>query len=221
MTNADKIIRFNNSLELTTPMPEGVEIINPYLGDAANELSQEFYKKYYSDTNERIAIFGINPGRFGAGITGIPFTDPLNLDKYCGIESPFKKTPEQSSRFVYDWIEAYGGVDQFYARFFVTAICPLGFVKDGKNYNYYDSSELIKASTPFIIHTMKLQMDLGISRKLAFCLGKGKNQKFFEQLNKDHGFFEKIIPLPHPRWVIQYNRRNYDQHLANFVEALK
>jgi hypothetical protein len=221
MTIAEKIIAFNSALELKHTLPEGVEIMNPYLETEATLLSRIFYRKYYSDTSERIAVFGINPGRFGAGITGIPFTDPLNLEKICEIESSFKKIPEQSSRFVYDWIETYGGVDSFYAKYFVTSICPLGFVKDGKNYNYYDSKELLAASTPFIIQTLKQQMELGISGELAFCLGKGKNQKFFEEINAKCGFFRKIIPLPHPRWVIQYNRRNYDQHLKHFVKTLK
>jgi len=37
-------------------------------------VSGKFYKKYYNDNNPRFLILGINPGRFGAGVTGIPFT---------------------------------------------------------------------------------------------------------------------------------------------------
>ncbi len=39
----------------------------------------------------RYLILGINPGRFGGGITGIPFTDPIRLQNICGIENDFQK----------------------------------------------------------------------------------------------------------------------------------
>src|SRR5687768_18158258 len=46
---------------------------------------------------------------------------------------------------------AYGGCDKFYSDFFITAVSPLGFVKNGKNVNYYDDRELLYAVTPFKI----------------------------------------------------------------------
>jgi len=36
-------------------------------------VADEFYHKYYNDYNSRLLILGINPGRFGGGLTGIPF----------------------------------------------------------------------------------------------------------------------------------------------------
>ena len=38
----------------------------------------------------------------------------------------------------------------FYANYFIGAVCPLGFMKDGKNINYYDDKKLQQAVTPFI-----------------------------------------------------------------------
>ncbi len=61
--------------------PRGVEVLNPYLDDEVMKLCKIFYDKYYNDDRGRVFIVGINPGRFGAGITGIPFTDPVVLEK--------------------------------------------------------------------------------------------------------------------------------------------
>ena len=50
---------------------------------------------------QRHLLLGINPGRFGGGVTGIPFTDPIRLQNVCGIENNFEKKQELSSVFIY------------------------------------------------------------------------------------------------------------------------
>ena len=55
---------------------------------------EAFFYKFYSDSNPRRMIFGINPGRFGAGTTGINFTAPKQLQEFCGIE-PFFQIPNR------------------------------------------------------------------------------------------------------------------------------
>jgi hypothetical protein len=52
-------------------------------------------------------------------------------------------------------------------------------------------------------------------------IGKGKNQKFFEMINKDYKFFDEIITLPHPRWVMQYKLKEKQNHINNYVTTLK
>ena len=52
----------------------------------------------------------------------------------------------------------------------------------------------------FIIKSIQQQIEIGARQDVAFSLGKGKNFKYFKNLNDKHSFFEKIIPLPHPRW---------------------
>lgn len=76
-------------------------------------------------------------------MTGIPFTDSFRLKEVCGLEIPGLTTFETSSVFVYDMIKAYGGAESFYLDYFISAVCPLGFVRmndKGRevNYNYYD-----------------------------------------------------------------------------------
>ena len=84
------------------------------------QACSDFYEKYYNDNNERYAFFGINPGRFGGGVTGIPFTDPIRLEKICGIPNDFEKKQELSSVFIYDMIDAFGGAAKFYKRFYIS-----------------------------------------------------------------------------------------------------
>ena len=218
---ADKILAFHKSLQSDWKVPEGVDILYPFNNPDTWAVMTAFFKKYFSDPNQRIIIFGINPGRFGGGITGTPFTDPKILESVCGIDNPFPKRNELSAIFVYEYIAAYGGPDLFYKDFYITSLCPLGFVKDGKNYNYYDDKALQKAVEPHIIHNITTHIDFGCNQKVAFCMGQGKNYKYFKNLNDREKFFEEIIPLPHPRWVMQYKRKRKDEFVITFVEAFQ
>ncbi|OQX82255.1 MAG: DUF4918 domain-containing protein [Bacteroidetes bacterium 4484_276] len=218
-TFAQNVIQFNKNLGLSINVP-GVEVLNPFLTKSALDISAAFYNKYYNDSNPRTFLFGINPGRFGAGVTGIPFTDPINLENHCGIQNSLDKKPELSSQFIYQMIEALGGADEFYSRFFVTAVSPLGFTKDGNNLNYYDIKELQQSLKPFIISTIKKQLDFGANTKCAICIGGGKNFKYFNELNKQHHFFDFILPLDHPRFIMQYRRKKLDGYVEKYLDAL-
>lgn len=218
---SEKVIHFTRQLKPDWELPAGVELLYPYDSPATMESLSAFYDKYYADEFPRIYIFGINPGRFGAGITGVPFTDPIRLESECSISNPFDKKAELSSQFVYQFIHAFGGVALFYRYFYITSLSPLGFTKDGKNYNYYDDKALQQAVTPYILDNIRTQMTFGTTNSVALCLGEGQNYKFFRQINDRHGFFEKILPLPHPRWVMQYRRRQSHQFADYYVEQLK
>lgn len=129
-TLADKIIAFNRKLDFTGTLPPGIRIMNPFREqEAVMNISSAFYRKYYDDNTPRHLILGINPGRFGAGLTGIPFTDPGHLTEQCGIPYSGPIAHEPSSVFVYDMIQAFGGVEAFYSLFYISAVCPLGFTK--------------------------------------------------------------------------------------------
>src|SRR4029078_4583805 len=104
MPLSDKILSFLKTLDLKVELPEEVQVMNPFKDRAAFRLCERFYKKYYEAHNPRHLILGINPGRFGGGITGIPFTDPVRLQEACGIENYFQKKQELSSVFIYEII---------------------------------------------------------------------------------------------------------------------
>lgn len=216
----EKAIDFYTHLKIDSELPEGVGVLDPYLNPEAQSIIHSFFNKYYRDGDERIVILGINPGRFGAGITGITFTDPIRLDEVCGIPNSFEKRSELSSRFVYEVIHAIGGAEEFFSRFYLSAICPLGFIRSGKNLNYYDDRELEGALKEFILSTLNRQIQMGIRRDFAICLGEGKNYKYLRKLNQEQGIFDEILALPHPRWVMQYRYKSKDEYIQSYLEAL-
>lgn len=165
-------------------------------------------------------LFGINPGRFGGGITGIPFTDPLILEEICGIANPFQKRNELSSRFIYEMIDAYGGPDLFYNKFYITGMSPLGFVLDGKNLNYYDLPGWKGIFEQDMVKWINKQLDFSIDTSVAYSIGQGQNLKFLKMINDKFQFFEEIIPVPHPRWVMQYRLKRKQEFIDEYIEKL-
>jgi hypothetical protein len=208
-------------------LPDGIRIMNPFTDNSeALEISSEFYRRFYSDHKPRKLILGINPGRFGAGVTGIPFTDTRRLQEKCGLQFTGLKTHEPSSVFVYEMIDAFGGVDSFYSQFYISAVCPLGFVainEKGRevNYNYYDSSELMDSVREFIIGSLERQLEFGIDTSLCICLGTGKNFKYLQGLNREKGWFDKILPVEHPRFIMQYRSGQKDVYVRKYLELLR
>ena len=121
-------------------------------------------------------------------------------------------------------IAAMGGADVFYQQFYINSVCSLGFIVhkgNGKwvNYNYYDDKALYAAAKPFIVRTMKKQIALGLHTEECFCLGK-KNAEFFTAINNEYHFFDAITQLPHPRFIIQYKRKEIETHIDEYVQKL-
>ncbi len=215
-----KIFKFYDDLEkLSTP--GDIIVLDPYTEPEIRNVYKKFYKKYFNDSKRRIIIFGINPGRFGGGITGIPFTDSFNLKKRCQIDSNIPIKKELSSKFIYEMIDAFGSIHQFYKNFFISSICPYGFTLNGKNINYYDDIKLFDKWKNKIVEWIRFQIEHIGSNKTCVIIGKGKNQKFFELLNKEYKFFNEIIVLPHPRWILQYKSKEKKSYIESYIKSLK
>jgi hypothetical protein len=221
MMLSDHILKFYRELTFVGNVPKSVGVMNPYQEPAAFDLCKKFYSKFYHDTNPRTLLLGINPGRFGGGITGIPFTDPIRLASGCGIENTLAKKAELSSEFIYKMIQQFGGAEKFYSGFLISAVCPLGFVKDGKNLNYYDIRELQQAAEPFILQSLQGHLTFGVNRAVCFCLGEGKNFEYLTRLNVQHRFFKKVVPLSHPRFIMQYRRKHVDAHIDDYLKKFR
>ena len=220
MTFGENVLRFYRELSISDPLPVGVEVLNPYQEKGAFEACREFYWKYYNDKLKRFLILGINPGRYGAGITGIPFTDPVKLETIFGIANSFPKKPELSAEFIHAMIAAFGGPEKFFSKFFINSVSPLGFIQGGKNLNYYDTPLLKKSLQPFILRSIKTLRSLDIDRSVAFCLGEGANYSYLQNLNDEFKFFERIIPLAHPRFIMQYKRKQLAHYLEDYLQKL-
>jgi hypothetical protein len=227
MTFAEKIISFLNELEYKGSLPNGISVMNPFRENPeVISIVSRFYSRFYNDDNSRYLILGINPGRFGAGSTGIPFTDTKRLAEKCGLSIPGLKTYETSSAFVYEMIDAFGGTDKFYSFFYISAVSPLGFTTPGKNgknlnYNYYDSKKLTDAVYEFIVVSLEKQLRFGINRDVCFSLGTGKNFKFIVELNNTNKYFERIVSLEHPRYIMQYKTKAKHDYINKYIKEFR
>lgn len=227
MNLAERILLYNENLSYRAPLPEGLDILNPVADNGTvRDICRDFYRLFYADNDPRFLMLGINPGRLGAGATGIPFTDTKRLVEKCGLTGPGFTTHEPSSVFMYDMMEAFGGIRDFYRAFYISSVFPLAIIKKndkGKfvNYNYYDDIHLQKSLTPYIVDHLNKQIELCGKKDVVFCLGRGKNFAFLYQLNEKHGFFGKVVPLEHPRFIMQYRSTAKADYIAQYLEAFR
>lgn len=228
-TIANKILEFNYSLSQThIELPKPYRILNPFQGENSKkvfEISKCFYYKFYNDTNKRFMIIGSSPARRGTGLTGVPFEDVQHLYKYTNIELKGFHVNKSSSNFLYDVIEEFGGPEKFYSQFYLNFVCPLGIIKTndkGKelNCNYYDNKQVQTLLEKFILKTLHEQLSFNIDRTLCFCIGSGDNYVFLEKINNQYKLFDLIIPLEHPRFIMQYNSKNKDKYIKKYLDAL-
>ncbi len=226
MTKASRILDFYKNVDFDGELPDNIHLLNPYKDNPEIQDSvYQFYNKYYNDEKPRHLILGINPGRLGAGATGIPFTDTKRLQDICDIQVSGKTTHEPSSVFVYEMIDAFGGPELFYQHFYINSVCPLGFVKKSEeklvNYNYYDSTVLTSVVSQFIIDNIRQQIDIAGTTDVCYCLGTGKNFKYLNKINTIYHFFDEIVPLEHPRYIMQYRSMQKARYIEDYVEKLQ
>lgn len=225
-TFANKVIQFNHNLSFLKELPNGIRIMNPFLENPEiHSITEKFYKKFYNDHRKRKLILGINPGRLGAGATGIPFTDTKRLKEICDIKIESVSTFEPSSVFIYELIDKYGGVEKFYNNFYINSMCPLGFIRQNSkqnwiNCNYYDLNELFFRMKEFILTSLKAQIDFGIDTRVCYVLGK-KNARFLNQINTTEKLFGSIIVFDHPRYIVQYKSRQRNTYISNYLKELR
>lgn len=219
-TFGSRVIQFYEKLKHPRLKGLGVEALFPYRDPVVRQIITAFYSAFFNDSKRRVYLIGINPGRFGAGTTGVPFTDPVSLEK-TGIDNPFAKRRELSAVFIESLVERFGGPQEFYKSFFITAASPIGFTKGGKNYNYYDNPQLSAAVRPFIVKTLRAQLEFGARRHVAIVLGTGRNFAFLERLNQEHRFFDKLLVVEHPRFIMQYRRPHVGRYIERYESLLQ
>jgi hypothetical protein len=228
-TLADRLLKHVLSFSLDkVHLPDGVGVLDPFNGPNAAEVRRivtTFHRKYYSDARPRVLMLGINPGRLGAGSTGLSFTDTKRCESDLGIPVHGLRTHEPSSDFFYRMIRAAGGPEAFYSAVYVHAICPLGFVREGTNgtdinLNYYDEKALEKAVTRFVESWLRALVECGMRTDVAICIGTGKNAAYFTKLNDQLGLFDSVIALEHPRYVMQYKAKQMSIYIDKYLNAL-
>lgn len=226
---ADRLLQHVLSFSLhDVVLPEGVGVLDPFHGEHGTEVQRivtTFHRNFFSDDRQRILMLGINPGRLGAGSTGLSFTDTKRCESDLLIPVEGMRTHEPSSDFFYRMVRAAGGAERFYSQVYVHAICPLGFVRHGSggkdiNLNYYDDPALEHAITPFVENWMRTLVGCGMRTDVVFCIGTGKNAAYFNKLNVRLRLFDRIVALEHPRFVMQYKAKRAVQYVERYLEAL-
>lgn len=226
---SNRVLEFNEWLaNISLELFDNYSIRNPFDGknkEQIKEITKTFYKKYYNDNNKRYLILGSSPARKGTATTGIPFEDASHLYKETGILIDDFYINKSSSYFLYDVMEQYGGCEKFYKDFFMSFVCPLGIVNVNSkgnevNSNYYENKKLENVLYSFIVDSLKKQISLGIDTSICYCIGSGENFKFLTRINEKYHFFNKIIALEHPRFIMQYNSKDRNQYLSKYMMAL-
>lgn len=218
-TTADLFCDLLFNLPELKELPEGVSVLNPYREPSTRKLVQAFMRKYYASQSSRILVLGINPGRMGGGLTGVPFTDPVAMEDVCGFPNNFDRKRELSSRFIYNVVEQFDSVTSFYNNCLLSAICPMGFTRNGKNFNYYDHPVLLRNLHEFLLHSLKIHANLGVRTDKLVVLGK-KNSIYIDEINRELKLFEKVVTLEHPRFIMQYRSSKVDSYVGRYLAAL-
>lgn len=229
-TNSEKILKYCEKLSKTEINSfDNYKIINPY-NDINKEqiklITTKFYNKFYNDKNKRRLILGSNPARRASAVTGIPYEDAIHLQKETGIFIDSFYVNKSSSNFLYDVIDKYGGCEKFYNEFYMNFVFPLGIAKinpngNEVNCNYYDIKNYEEKFEKYIIKSIKEILQFNIDTSICYCIGSGKNYEYLLKLNNKYNFFEEIIPLEHPRFIMQYNSKNKDLYLNKYLEAFQ
>lgn len=229
MTFAEHILQFNENLSHEfLKLPIGFNVINPFNGDSkelVGKITTAFYQKFYNDNISRRFILGSSPVRRGTAVTGVPFEDAKHLQMETGNFIDKFHINQSSSEFLYDVIEKYGGCKKFYTDFYMNFVCPLGIVRTNSkgnevNCNYYESKKLQEVLYPFIVSTLRSQIGFGIDTSVCYCIGSGGNYNFLSKINKKHNFFDVMIPLEHPRFIMQYNSKQKDLFIEKYISSL-
>jgi len=101
----------------------------------------EYYHQFIKPNKPKIVLCGINPGKNGAGKTGIPFFDLHSLHDLLPTicAAPTDDKPESSAKFMYNIVKQFG-MQYFFKNFYLTNISCIGFydIKTNKNINYYE-----------------------------------------------------------------------------------
>lgn len=218
MSIRQKVIEFYQNFAPPAELPADVELINPYDGADRRAAIEAFYAKFFDDGDVRVHILGINPSRMHPTATGVNYTDGYALNEYCGIENSFAQNRELTSDFFYRVVQAMGGATPFFGRVFPWAMMPVTVTKKGNYANYY-GNDVVEDLKGLVEDNVRWTSRLPSTGRLVI-LGSGENQKFFDNMQGSPFGYNDVRVVPHPRWVLQYNRSKVDQYIEQYVDAL-
>ncbi|WP_391207752.1 uracil-DNA glycosylase family protein [Psychrobacillus sp. L4] len=120
---------------------ENIKILNGFHNNI--ELVRTYYREMYKGQGNRIVFCGINPGKNGAGKTGIPFIDFKGLSQL--LPDITNQDSENSAQFIMSVISEIGA-EKFHDCVYMTNLSWFGFTRHGSNINYYELPKHLQAT---------------------------------------------------------------------------
>jgi hypothetical protein len=202
----NKKLHIRNQLEL-----KGIHILDGFINN--QHLIEAFYDKYYVDNEPRIVLCGINPGRNGAGKTGVPFLDFHSLSRL--LPNIIDKDKELSAQFIFELISHFGP-EKFFKHVYLTNISWFGFANLKGNVNYYDlDTDLQDMFTNGFVEEMELVRPstiIPLSKRVESTLRYMKNQNRLP--------FPISQPLGHPYYFSNFKSRR-ETGLMQYISTIK
>ena len=169
-----------------------------------------FWEKFYGNYVPRIMICGINPGRLGAGKTGIPFLDFASLSQLIpGVE---RQDSENSAEFFFQVVKSFGA-ESFFKTFYVTNFSSVGFVKDGVNFNYHDLPQMALET----VERNFLEEIATVEPTHVISLGREVHRSVLKLLPSS---IDCSLYLPHPSWIATYRSNEMDRWVQRYRDVL-
>jgi len=185
---------------------ENICVLSNFLSH--RQVMDDFWRRFYPEELPRHVICGLNPGRFGAGLTGVPFTDFQTLSRW--MPSVERQDTEPSAQFFAQVVAAVG-VEAFFRRFYVTNVSAVGYVKDGRNLNYHD---LPAGALEVVERRFVEEMEI-VRPQQIIALGRQVERSI-----------KRLMPnvvvsyLPHPAWVSTYRKAAQHDWIERYLRVL-
>ena len=168
-----------------------------------------FNETYYHHSYPKTVLCGINPGRHGAGKTGIPFIDFSSLSTL--IDGVNRADTERSAQFFFDVVSEFGA-SKFYNSFYVTNVSWVGYISNNMNINYYRLPEPVK---DFVLKAFKYEIGI-VSPKVIISMGREVKITVNQLFNDTPIDVDNYLPHPYP---CSFPAR-YQGHKREYIELL-
>jgi len=172
---------------------------------------EAFWQRYWQGNIPRIMLCGINPGRFGAGQTGIPFIDFLSLSRL--IDDVERQDAEKSASFFFKVAEAFG-IEAFFRTFYISNVSSVGYLaSSAKNLNYYD---LPRPALNIVERNFLEEISI-VQPTHVISLSKEVHATIRRLLPKQ---IDTAFRLPHPSWIMTYRQSEQATWVEKYLEVL-
>lgn len=206
----------NNNLDVKKMLErEKINILDGFIKN--NKLVKSYYQTLYSLSANRVVLCGINPGKNGAGKTGIPFIDFKGVSQL--MPNLYEDDWEKSAQFILSIINEFGK-QTFFNRVYLTNISWFGFIKEGNNLNYYDLPSPLS-----VIFTDCFISEMNIVRPTVIVPLSKEVEKTLKAMVKEGRLSYPIASrLPHPYYcsigkrAIRY-KRIYIDKITSILEG--